>query len=49
MKLLEHFISKDKANRVKNWKNNKEKSGNLYVKWKAYSDKFNSWVDKEDI
>ena len=27
----------------------KSKENKLYVKWKGYDDKFNSWIDKKDI
>ena len=27
----------------------KRKGDKLFVKWKGYSDKFNSWIDKKDI
>ena len=27
----------------------KRKSNKLYVKWKGYDNRFNSWIDKEDL
>ena len=27
----------------------KRKANKLYVKWKAYNDSFNNWIDKKDI
>ena len=27
----------------------KRKGGKLYVKWKGYDNRFNSWIDKKDI
>ena len=27
----------------------KRKGNNLYVKWKGYDNRFNSWIDKKDL
>ena len=27
----------------------KRKSNKLHVKWKGYDNRFNSWIDKEDL
>ena len=27
----------------------KRKGGKLYVKWKGYDNRFNSWIDKKDV
>ena len=27
----------------------KRKGDKLYVKWKGYDDRFNSWIDKKDL
>ena len=27
----------------------KRKGNKLYVKWKAYDNSFNSWIDKKDV
>ena len=27
----------------------KRKDDKLYVKWKGYDNRFNSWIDKEDL
>ena len=27
----------------------KRKGGKLYVKWKVYNNRFNSWIDKKDL
>ena len=27
----------------------KRKGGKLYVKWKGYDNRFNSWINKKDI
>ena len=27
----------------------KEKGDKLYVKWKGYDSRFNSWIDKKDL
>ena len=37
-----------KSNRVKNWRSNKKKGDELYVKWKDYDNSINSWIDNKD-
>ena len=27
----------------------KRKGGKLYVKWRGYDNRFNSWIDKKDL
>ena len=27
----------------------RRKGNNLYVKWKGYDNRFNSWIDKKDL
>ena len=34
---------------VYNWRSNKQKSDNLYFKWKGYDNLLNSWKYKKDI
>ena len=51
-KLLEHFTKTNSKKKVKenlDFKKIKKKDNKLYVKWKGYSDSFNSCIDKGDI
>ena len=52
-KLLEAFMKKNKKKtsqkefRIE--KVLKRKGDKLYVKWKGYNNRFNSWIDKKDL
>ena len=52
-KLLEVFLRKNCKKLVKkkiqNKKALKRKGDKLYVKWKGYESRFNSWIDKKDL
>ena len=51
-KLLEDFMKKNNKEQNKEFCIDKviKRTGNkLYVKWKAYSNSFNSWIDKKDM
>ena len=52
-KLPEHFIKKNCTKQIKKnleqKKYLKKKVDKLYVKWKGYDNRFNSWIDKKDL
>ena len=52
-KLLEHFMKKklQKTNQeeLRKEKVIKRKRNKLYVKYKGYSDLFNSWINEKDL
>ena len=43
------FDEKEFHKRVYGFKRNKQKSDEIYVKWKGYDNSFNKWIDKKDI
>ena len=45
MKSLKAFL-RERTSKTKNTKTNKDK---LYVKWRGYSNNFNSWIDKNSV
>ena len=52
-KLLEHFVKKNcKKTNHKEFRMEKvlkRKGNKLYVKWKGYDNRFNSWINKKDL
>ena len=51
-KFLEHFMKKNCKKQVKKKRIEKvikRKGDELYVKWKAYDNWFNSWIDKKNF
>ena len=47
--MVETFDEKEFYKRVYGVKRNKQKSDEIYVKWKGYDNSFNKWIDKKDI
>ena len=51
-KLLEFFMKKFQKTNQKEFRIEKvlkRKCGKLHVKWKGYNNRFNSWIDKNDL
>ena len=46
---LEKELQKTNQKTFRNEKVIERKGDKLYVKWKGYSNSFNSWIDKNDI
>ena len=42
-------IAKNQSRIIQNRKSLKRKGDKLYVKWKGYDNRFNSWIDKKDL
>ena len=42
-------IAKNQSRIIQNRKSLKKKRDKLYVKWKGYDNRFNSWIDKKDL
>ena len=47
--LYEKELQKTKQKKVRIEKVLKRKGDKLYVKWKGYDNRFNSWIDKKDL
>ena len=47
--LYEKELQKTKQKKVRIEKVLKRKGDKLYVKWKGYDSRFNSWIDKKDL
>ena len=47
--LYEKELQKTNQNEFRIEKLLKKKGDKLYVKWKAYDNSFNSWIDKKDL
>ena len=51
-KLLEAFMKNNCKKLVKMFRTEKlirRKGDKLYVKWKGFDNRFNSWIDKKDL
>ena len=48
-RFYEKELKKTNQKKVRIEKILKSKGNKLYVKWKGYHNRFNSWIDKKDI
>ena len=48
-KVLRKRIAKNKSRKIWNSKSTQKKIDKLYVKWKGFDNRFNSWIDKNDL